>query len=649
MPPQDEELVESEQKSKALNPGWGSFIKIIAALFILYHLLFISDFLILFADISIAQKQHTAVHLAIVLFLTFLITPAKRGVPRGKPPWYDIILAVLSLVPLLYYVAFYQSKIIYEIGDLLPEHVILGWVLILLVIEAARRLLGPIFASVVTFFVLYTLFCDYFPGVFHGRGYPLDRVGEFMFLGASGILGIPVRISATVIILFLFFSQLLLSTGAGKYFIDVAYSMMGQVRGGPAKVAVVASGFFGMLSGSSAGNVAATGVFTIPMMKKIGYKPEFAGGVEAVASLGGMMMPPIMASVIFILAEFVEMPYVEVMLAAFIPAALYYFALFMMVDLQAAKTGMRGLPRSELPPFLKTVWGGLWYLAPVAVLLYLLIVPMYTPSKSALGAMVALWGLAMLRKQTRLGLRKLIDNADQAVRMLLMVAVACAAGGILIGAVGLTGLGVNLSAELVNLSGGNVFLLLLLAAVTSFVLGMEMGPVPVYLFLAVLVAPALAGMGIPPLAAHLFVYYFGMVSLITPPVCSTAFVAAGIAGGSPMRTGLQASRIGIAAYIVPFAFALGPALLLIGSPIEIVLTGISAIIGIAALAVAASGYLFNRVGWLQRIPFLAAAILLVMPGWTFDIVGIGVLAGVLLWHMITANVNPFQRKKLPSV
>jgi TRAP transporter 4TM/12TM fusion protein len=508
----------------------------------------------------------------------------------------------------------------------------MGWALAVLVIEAARRVLGWIFVGLLMFFLTYPFFCNYLPGVLHGRAYTPQRVGEFLFLQPTGLIGMPVAISGVIIIVFLLLAQLLIFTGAGKFFIDFAKSLMGSVRGGPAKAAVVASCGFGMLSGSPIGNVASTGAITIPLMKKVGYEPHFAGAVESVASLGGVFMPPIMGAVIFILCDFIEMAYIKVAIAAFIPALLYYLALFIMVDLEAAKTGMQGIPREELPSFIKTFRAGFWYFLPVALLVYLLIGPMYTPQKAAIWSIVALVALSMFQKEGRISPRKFIVVSEQTVRTLLQVTIPCAAVGIIISSVSLTGLGVNISTQLVTIAGGNLVFLLMLTALTSFVLGMGLGAIACYVFLAIMVAPSLVSMGVPLLAAHLFIFYFGMVAFITPPVCIAAYAAAGIAGSEPFRTGWQATRLGIAAYIVPFSFTLGPALLLIGSLAEIALTLITAVIGVAGLAVGVQGYLLARLNWLQRILLIGGGVVLIMPGWLHSILGFASLVVAALWH-----------------
>jgi TRAP transporter 4TM/12TM fusion protein len=359
-------------------------------------------------------------------------------------------------------------------------------------------------------------------------------------------------------------------------------------------MAIIASGFFGTLSGSAAGNVAATGSFTIPLMKSVGYQPHYAGAVEAVASLGGILMPPVMGAAIFILADFIQMPYIEVIKHAVIPAILYYLALFVMVDQEAVRLGLRGLGRETLPSLGKTLKRGWWYALPVAVLLYLMVVLLYTPQKSIIWALAVLVALAMFRKETRLGPMKLALASEQTLRAMLTIAVAMACAGIILGGFSLTGVGVNISRQLVDISGGNLGILLLLTAVTSFIMGMGIGITGCYVFLAVMVVPSLVMVGVPPIAAHLFMFWWAMVSFITPPVAVLSFVAAGFAGCEPFKLGWQAARLGIIAYVMPFAFVFDPALLIIGTPMEVAVAVTSVAIGTVGLAFGVGGTLLGK-------------------------------------------------------
>jgi len=398
---------------------------------------------------------------------------------------------------------------------------------------------------------------------------------------------------------------------------------------------VIASGGFGMITASPPANVASTGVVTIPLMKKMGFKPEYAAGVESVASTGGQIMPPIMGSVIFVLCEYIGMPYGQVIIYAFLPACLYYLALFIMVDLNAAKMGIKGIPRSELPSFFATAKQGWWYLIPIAVLLFCMIALTLSPEKSAIIALFSLIVISQFRKKERIGFGKLVSGASGGMRALVPVAVGCAGCGIIIGSLTLSLLSFRLTFQLVEAIGQNMIVLLLLAAVISFIMGMGVGPLASYITLAMMVAPALVEMGVPLLAAHLFIFYWSITCFITPPYAVASFVAAGIAGCGLWQAGFRAVRLGIAAYIVPFAFAYSPALLMIGSPSAIVLAVITAIIGISSVAVGIEGFLLSKINWMQRILLIGGGIYLVISSNIYQGVAFAVIALVVAWHVLT--------------
>jgi len=631
---EDAGKVESE-----LVKGWWGWFKIIAAsIFALYHLLYISDSLTLYTPVVIPPAMHLGIHLACILFFTFLLVPAKKGAKTNKPPIYDVVLALAALVIPLYY-AFLFQEILLTTGEGILLYAVFGWALSLLLLEAARRLLGITFFCVIAFFLFYPLFSAYLPGILFHPGHSWIRVGELLFISPSGIMSFILTISATIIVVFLLFSQFLLHSGSGKFFIDLAYSAFGAFRGGPAKMAVIASGFFGTLSGSPAGNVAATGTFTIPLMKKTGYQPHYAGAVESVASLGGMLMPPVMGASIFILASFIQMPYIEVCTRAAIPAILYYLALFVMVDQEAVRLGLRGFTRETLPSLWKTLKRGWWYAVPLIVLVYLLAGLHYSPQKSALWALVILIVLAMFRKETRLGPMKLGLASKQTLEAMLMVGVAMACAGIIVGSVSLTGVAVNIASELVAVSGGNLGILLVLTAVVSFIMGMGIGPTGCYVFLAVMVVPALVMSGVPAFAAHLFVFYWSLVSFITPPVAVLAFVAAGFAGCPPFKVGLQATRLGLLAYVLPFAFVIKPALVFFGTPIEIVVAVACAAIGTVGLSFGVGGHFLGKLNWPQRLMSIAGSALLIFSHSDMLIgSGAAILGIAILWQWLRTRL-----------
>ncbi len=587
---------------------WG--IVGLAAAFILYHILFISDFLVRFTDFAPTPNLHLAIHLGGVLFFLFLLMRASKKIKSELPPLYDIFLAFLGLGVCLYYGIFFED-IFSHSGTGVVAYSILGYILAILLLEGSRRAVGLPFVIVVAFFAIYPLISGYFPSFLFHPNFSYGRWGEFLFASGQSIFGPIIEISATIVVVFLLFSQVLVNTRAGDFFINLAYSIFGTIRGGPAKMCVVASGLFGTLSGSVLGNAMATGTFTIPLMKKIGYKPHYAAAVEAVSSVGGILMPPVMGAAIFLLCDFINVPYIEVCKAAAIPAVLYYVAIFVMVDQEALKQGLKGLPRESLPPFWKTLKQGLWYAVPVIVLLYMMIGPQYSPQKSVIWAIVVLLIMSVIFwKQSHITPRTLLKSSEETLRSLLLVAVAIGAAGIIYGSVAMTNLGTNLSRELVAMCGGNLILLLFVTAVVAFVLGMGIGILPIYVFLALGIAPGLVSLGAPPLAAHLFVFYWAMISFITPPVAMSAYVTAAIAGANPFQTGWQATRLGILVYLVPFAFVLKPALLTLGTPLEVVIAIVCVTLATIGLSLGIGGYFLGRMHWIQRAIIIAGSGLL---------------------------------------
>jgi TRAP transporter 4TM/12TM fusion protein len=604
----------------------------------LYIVIYVTDLLPMLFGVGISGPIHIGIFLGLILFLAFLIFPAKRGAVQNKPKWYDIILALVSLVPTLYYSLFFDT-LLFELAYTSPINAYLGWLLMVLVWEAARRTLGWPFAGLVAVAIIYLLFGSYFPGFLKADSYSWQKIGGFMYLSRDGILGIPINIAGKIIITFMLFAQLLSISGAGDWFVKVANSLTGHVRGGPAKASIIASGGFGMIAPSPPGNVASTGVVTIPLMKKMGFKATYAAGVEAVASTGGQIMPPIMGSVIFILSEFIGMPYGQVIIYAFLPAALYYLALFVMVDLNAAKLGIKGVPRSELPAFVKTVRQGYWYLIPVVVLLICLIPLSLSPAKAAIWALFTLIIITMFRKNERMNPGKLVKGAEGGMRALLPIAVGCAGCGIIIGSLTLSLLSFRLTFQLVEAIGQNLIIILILAAVISYIMGMGVGPLASYLTLAVMVAPAVMQMGVPTLAAHLFLFYWSVTCFITPPYAVAVFVAAGIAECSMWRAAFQAMLLGIGTYIVPFIFVYQPALLLIGTPLEIVIVVGTSLIGIVSIAAGITGYIIGNLNWIQRALLIAGGGVFCLTGGMEQVIAAAAVLAVIVWHVLASRLK----------
>ncbi|MFH1122956.1 MAG: TRAP transporter fused permease subunit [Pseudomonadota bacterium] len=597
-----------------------------------------------YLNIAIYKEQYLAFVLSLLLLSTYLTVPASKAASREKVPWYDAILVILTIITGGYVVLFYP-KIIPTIGYLMTHRIIMGGIMIILVLEAARRLTGWPIVIIGVILILYTAYAYLLPGVLNTRSIPWGRVLSNLYLSPGSLFGIPLGVVGTIVFSFIFFGRLLFSVGGGRFLSDLALAIMGRYRGGPAKVAILASSLFGSLSGSASANVAMTGIITIPLMKKTGYKPHIAAAIEAVASTGGLIMPPIMAATAFIMAEFLDVPYTTVAISALIPALLYYVAVFAQVHLEAVKEGLRGLSPEEIPSMKTVLKQGWVHFIPAAVLLYCMFILFMEPSAAALFAVATTAVAGLFKKDTR---TFLIKNAwtilEDTGRGLLEVGIICGVAGLVIGSISLTGLGLSLSDALVTLSGGNVFILLLLAAVGAIILGMGMPVTATYIMLVILIAPALIALGIEPLAAHLFIMYFGVMSFLTPPVAIAAYVAASIARSDPMKTGFAGVRLGIIAYVVPFVFALSPSLILIGSVGDILLHVITAFLGTVVLAVSFVGYLFDRIGAIKRILLAIGALLLISPKIMSAIIGLVITVPIFFWEAKKAGYLGFTKE-----
>ena len=609
------------------------FVSLIAITMALYNLLYFSHAFEKMG-IYILAASHAAANVGFILVLVFLLAPIKKGIPRDKIPWYDSLFAFFSALGTGYFFFMGRGMIMRDaLPDIFMMDLLMGSLTIVLLLEASRRVVGVAMPIIAIFFILETMFSNYIPGLFQGRGFSWGSIVKQLYIWDAGIFGIPMYVASTIVIAFIIFSNFLQHSGAGKFIIDVAFSLFGRFKGGPAKVAVVASALFGTISGSTSANVAGTGVFTIPMMKQVGYKPHFAGAVEAVASNGGQIMPPVMGAVAFIMCEFLQISYISVCIAALLPAILYFLALLIMVHLEALKEGLRGLPREMLPSFKKTMLSGWFYLIPILVLVFFLAFFRYSPEFAVLYALGSLFLVGLFKKGSILRLRKITDCLKSSGLAMLEVGTACATAGIIMGCIGLSGLGQKLSMGLLSLSGGSLPILLVVTAIAAFILGMGMTSIPIYIMLVILVAPALIQMGVLPLAAHLFVFYWGLVSFITPPVCIAAFVAAAIAQSKPFQTGWQATKLGIASFIIPFFFVYSPALLLKGPPWEIVQAVITSILGIVALSASVAGYGLKNLNIWERLLLFGAAMLLIHVGWKTDLIGF-LLMGIVALNQI---------------
>ena len=579
----------------------------------------------------LALKQR-AIHLAFTFALVFLLYPfnKKRFMEtKNKIPLYDILFAILGIFVCLYLVVFYNEMVL-RAGLPTTLDLIVGGLTILLVLEATRRTIGLTLVIVVLVFLGYAHFGPYMPGFLACRGYTLERIIDHLATSTEGLYGIPLSVSATFVFLFILFGAVLNKTGVGKLFIDLALAIAGSSTGGPAKVAVIASGFMGSINGSSIANVVTTGSFTIPLMKSIGYRKDFAGAVEAAASTGGQILPPVMGAAAFIMAEFLGIPYIKIATVAVIPAILYYIAVITMVHLEAKKYGLKGIPKENLPSIKYTLRSGGHLLIPIFVLVYLL-VKGYSPLFSVFWAIVFSLGASMCKKETRINFKGFLEALENGAKGALGVASACASAGIIIGVVTLTGLGLKIANGLVQLGGGNLFLTLIYTMLASILLGMGMPTTVKYIILSIMAAPALINLGVHPIAAHLFILYFGVIADLTPPVAVAAYAAAGISGGNSMKTGFIAVRLAVAGFMIPFIFAMDSGLMGINSTfLHTTLLIITSLAGILALGAAAGGYLIDNTKIYERIILIISAFALLRIGLLSDSIGIILLVAIII-------------------
>ncbi|MCX8192171.1 MAG: TRAP transporter permease, partial [Nitrososphaerales archaeon] len=540
----------------------------------------------------------------------------------------DIVLAILGALGGAYILIYYE-ELVYRVGAPTQLDVIFGAITLIMIIEATRRSVGLPLATIASVFILYTFLGPYMPGFLAHRGYSLMRVIDHLYLTMEGIFGIPLGVSSTFVFLFILLGSFLEKVGVGTFFIDLARALLGHTRGGPAKIAVFSSALFGTISGSSVANVFSTGVFTIPMMKRLGYKPYLAGAGEVTTSTGGQLMPPIMGAAAFIMSEWIGVPYISIAASAAIPAILYFLAVGIMVHIEAVKTGLKGLPREELPK-LREVLKRSYLITPLIVIILLLVMG-YTPLTAALGGIFSTIAVSFVKKETRLTPLNLLMVLEDGARKAVMIAVACACAGIIVGTLTLTGLGLTFAYLVVALAADFLPFALLLSMITCLILGMGVPTTANYVITATMVAPALLKIGVPMLVAHFFVFYFGIIADITPPVALAAYAGASIARADPIRTGLTATRLGIAAYLVPYVFVYSPTILLIGATVENLLwVTLTAITGVVALAGGLQGYFLRKTYIYERIPLVVAGIMLINPEPLTDMIGIGIFLIILL-------------------
>lgn len=684
---QDQSEVAAPASLRDKLPGslvWRRVIEILAILFAIFHL-----YTATFGTLEGMQQR--VFHLGFALILIFLSRPFARSTEDG-PGVVDLVFAAAAFLSTAYLI--YEDRgLAMRLGVAYDRDIFLGTILVIILLEATRRVAGLALSILCGLSIIYAYFGPHMPRAIAHAGFDLEDITVTLYLTTEGIFGVPLAISSTYIVLFIILGAILQASGAAQFFSDLAYGLFGRVRGGPAKVAIMGSGLFGMISGSAVANVSSTGVLTIPLMKRTGFSARFSGAVEAVASSCGQFMPPIMAAAGFVIAETLGVPYLHVAAAALVPALLYYAALFIAVDLRAAHIGIKGESKEHLPHVGKAFrTGGYLLLVPITLVVMMAVFG-YSPLRAAIYTigvnlllflgrelladprsrplftiplLVAIHVVTILidrgfgsfwaasayvlmlllvgylaRDPNRLSAQFVWDFTCKVAAALragalgsLEVAAACASAGIIVGMLMLTGLGLRLSGMLIDLAGGSLPVLLVLTMIASLILGMGMPTLGAYIVLAVLVAPSLIQMGVEPIAAHLFIFYFGVISAITPPVCMAAFAAAAISGAHPMRTGITAFRLGIAVFIVPFIMVYHPALIMQGTAWEITVVSTTALVGAAALAASLEGYLLRPMSIIERGLALFGGISLITGGYLTDLVGAAMLIGLAIIQLL---------------
>lgn len=628
---------ESESRIRVLTGFWKAVAITfgVVALFLALNQLLNWGF---FVGVVLIDTSYLYLLAALLIGLVFLFVPATKQTARNQVPWYDAVCFLLT-TSVFGYFAYNSERIISEGWEFMaPDTAVyiaaVGWVMLL---EATRRAGGTAVFGVVTIISLYPIYAGIMPGPISGLPQDLMTTIGYHFTSSESVLGIPMRAFGELVIGFVMFGAVLQFTGASEFFNNIAFALFGKVRGGPAKVSIFASGLMGSVSGSVVSNVLTTGVVTIPAMKRTGFSGKYAGGVEACASTGGVLMPPIMGATAFVMAAFLGLPYAQIAIAAAVPSILFYFALFMQIDGYAARHGLKGLPAHELPSIKQTMKDGWQYIIVFVVLIYLLLIEQIE-SLAPFYATALLLVINQFSPKYRLNRAKLGKLLTGVTASLSELAALLAGVGLIIGAMSVTGLAGTLANDLIYLAGNNVYVLLVMGALTSFIFGMGMTITACYIFLAIVLAPPLVNAGFDPLAVHLFMMYWGMVSFITPPVSLASFVAAGVAGARPVEVGVQSMRLGSAMYFVPFFFVLNPALILRGDLSDIVVVIITAIIGIALIASALEGYLIKVGSMHTGVLGFAARLLLAGGGLAMAIPGGGDL-GLSHFQLSLAGIS----------
>ncbi len=629
------------QNTYNLHGGWMWIFTVLAIISGVFHF-YTGGYRILPA---MAQRP---LHLAFILVFTFMLYPTfKKDVTRNRPSVFDVLLAVLAVAGALFLV-FNVRAIAEARGRVSFEEMVMGVIFMVILIEAGRRAIGKFMLIFAAVFIAYLFVGPWLPGILRHGGFSLARVVSHMYTSIEGVFGIAVGVSATYVYLFIIFGAFLSKSGTTQVFADLALAAAGHTAGGPAKVGIIASGLMGTVQGSSAANVAATGLFTIPLMKSLGFKGHFAAAVEAVASCGGQFLPPVMGASAFIMAQYLGRPYAYVAAGALLPALLYYAAVFLQVHLHAKRRKMEGIDRRRLPPLGRVLLRKGHLLLPIIILISMIVMG-FTALYSAFVSTISIFVISSLRKETRMSIGDVVDGLRMAARSCVTTALACAIVGFVVGAVALSGLGMLITQQIVRAGAGLLLPTLLIAAASSLVLSFGLPTTSVYIITATLVAPGLVEVGLPPLVAHLFAYYWGGVSAITPPVALAVFVGSGIAGSSVMKSGFTAMRLGIAAYIVPFYFAFWPMLITRDAPTaQIALAMLGGIVTIVCLAGIGEGYYFRPLQWYKYLSLFAAVPLLIAPMvWTQG-AGLAIVLFVVLSEFIGMRNARRDASQVPS-
>lgn len=604
-------------------------------LFTMYHLAYASGIRLM----QMVNLKHHSIHVGLILLLSFILYPMYEKASRKTVAIYDWVFTAIAIAEPIYVFMRYDTFI--STGFKASQmDVIMGTLLVILVLEATRRISGLALPILSVLFLIYGMFGRYVPGIFMHRGYSWTKIITYLTTDVYGIYGSSIKVSATYIVMFIIFGEVMNACGMGQLFNDLASAIAGGTKGGPAKVGVIASGLLGMINGSAVACVVTTGSFTIPLMKKNKYSSEFAGAVVATASVGGQLMPPIMGAAAFVMAETLGVKYAIIVTAAIIPAIVYYAGILFQIQLRATKDGMVGLPKDQLPKINKILKERGHLLIPIFFLVGMMFISGWTVLKIAFWTIILTIVVAELRPISRMYPADIYNAFAKAARSTVSTAISCACVGIIVGVVSMTGFALNIASAIISIGQSSLFLTLLFTMVTCMLLGMGLPSIPSYLITATIAAPALVQLGIPDLAAHMFCFYFAMFANLTPPVALASFAAAGISGGNPMSTGWASVKLAIAGFIVPYMFVYNQGLLLAGvGPVAALWVGVTALIGVFLISVCAEGYLFTKVNIILRVVTAVIAVLLISADTMSSVIGLAGCAAIVFFQKMLSRKN----------